>query len=222
MVLSRLREKIDGEFHKNGFVLLNTAPLGPHILFSRKPVRSIADLRGMRFWVWDMDDVLHLMLPELGVKFEKLKLAEGERAYLEGRIDGFVAPPSVALAFQWSALVKYVSDLRLDFLSACLTIDQRSFDPLPDNQRRALVEASIKAGLRITEVSQQLDARLMDEGLFTRQGVTIVPVSEAFRSEFYQQAEQVRERMKPRLPDPTLVDRILALLADFRVSPRSR
>jgi TRAP-type C4-dicarboxylate transport system substrate-binding protein len=216
MVLSRLREKIEAEVHQHGFVLVSTAPLGPHIIFSRKPVRSIAELREMRFWVWDMDDVLHLMLPGLGVKFEKLKLAEGERAYLEGRIDGFIAPASVALAFQWSALVKYVTDLRLDFLTACIAIDQRAFDPLPDNQRRALMEAGIKTGMRVTDVSQQLDSRLMG-GLFTRQGVTIVPVSESFRSEFYQKAEEVREQMKERLPEPSLVDRVLTMLADFRI-----
>ena len=39
------------EFAKNGFVFLGAAGFGLDILFSRTPVRTLADLRRGRFWI---------------------------------------------------------------------------------------------------------------------------------------------------------------------------
>src|SRR4051812_22406888 len=113
-VASRLWPLFEAEFHKSGFVALGSSPLGPHILFSRTPIRSLADFRKSRFWVWDRDDVLRAELASFGGNLLALPVGDAARAFEEQRIDGFIAPPSVALAFQWSPLTRYVTDLRLD------------------------------------------------------------------------------------------------------------
>jgi TRAP-type C4-dicarboxylate transport system substrate-binding protein len=219
-LLARLQSRLEEEFRAHGFTLITTTPLGPHIVFSRKPIGSLAELRKVTFWVWDRDDVMRLMLPELGINAVPLPLPEAGRAYEDGRVDGFLAPPSVALAFQWSARARYVSDLRLDWISACLTIADRTFDSLSNEARQAFRGAGAKLAVRFRDVNTTTDAALMG-GLFQKQGLQTVPVEGAFRSSFLQAAQRVREKLDARLADPTLLSRILGILADYRAEHRA-
>lgn len=216
-VAGRLWGTFEGEMHNNGIVGLGTATLGPHIVFSRRPVRSLDELRKSRFWVWDRDDVLRAELRSLGVDMLPLPVADAARAYEEHRIDGFISPASVALAFQWSALARYVTDLRLDYITACVVIADRAFDPLPHDTKDLIRSAGGKLSVRFTDLGAREDAMLID-GLFKKQGVTTVPVDPRFATEFFEQARATRERLDPKLVPRALLSHVLAILADFRAS----
>ena len=216
-VAGRLWNVFEGEFHKSGMVGLGTTTLGPHILFSRRPIRSMADLRKTRFWAWDRDDVLRAELASFGVDMLALPVGDAYRAYDEKRVDGFIAPASVALAFQWSAQARYVTDLRLDYITACLFIADRAFDPLPLAERDAIRSASGKLTVRFADIGVQQDQMLLG-GLFSKQGVTTVPVDPRLATEFFELARSTREKLDRKLVAPTLLSRVLGILADFRAT----
>ena len=216
-VAGRLWSLFEAEFHHSGIVGVSTATLGPHIVFSRTPIRSMKELLGSRFWVWDRDDVLRAELSSFGANLVALPVSEAGRAYDEHRVDGFIAPASVALAFQWSAAARYVTDLRLDFITGCMIISERSFDPLPPAARDAIKSAGRKLALRFTDLGQKQDAMLLTS-LFKRQGVTTVPVDARFSTEFFEHARAMRDRLDPGLVPHALLARVLAILADFRAS----
>jgi TRAP-type C4-dicarboxylate transport system substrate-binding protein len=214
-VAGRLWPVFEKEFHKSGVAGLSMAVIGPHILFSRLPVRSMADFRRGRFWVWDRDDVLRSELKSFGVQLVPLPLADGARAYEERRVDGFLAPASTALAFQWSAHARYVTDLRLDYIFGCVVIADYAFDPLPNDARAVLRAAGSKLGVRFSDVNAETDTALLG-GLFQRQGVTSVPVDPAFATEFFELARATRDRLSDKVVPPPLLARVLAMLADLR------
>ncbi len=216
-VAGRLWSIFEAEFHKSGIVGLGTTTLGPHILFSRRPIRSMGDLRKTRFWVWDRDDVLRAELASFGVDMVALPVGDAYRAYDEGRVDGFIAPASVALAFQWSALARYVTDLRLDYITACLIVADRAFDPLPQASRDVIRSAGGKLTQRFADIGVQQDAMLLG-GLFSKQGVTTVPVDPRLATEFFELARSTREKLDRNLVPAPLLSRVLGILADFRAS----
>ena len=72
---------------------------------------------------------------------------------------------------------------------------------------------------RLEEVGRAQDDALLN-GLFARQGLTPVEASESFRAEFYHAARSTRERLGARTLEPTLLQRVLTLLADFRAIRR--
>jgi TRAP-type C4-dicarboxylate transport system substrate-binding protein len=216
-VASRLWSVFEGEFHKSGMVGLGTSTLGPHILFSRRPIRSLGDLRKTRFWVWDRDDVLRAELAAFGAELVALPVADAYRAYDEGRVDGFIAPASVALAFQWSALARYVTDLRLDYITACVVVADRAFDPLSPRARDVIRSASGKLAVRFSDIGVEQDAMLL-HGLFSKQGVTTVPVDPRLATEFFELARATREKLDPHLVSSSLLARVLGILADFRAT----
>jgi hypothetical protein len=61
-VVNLLTPTIAEEFQRNGFVFLGAAGFGLDVVFSRTPMRSLADLRRGRFWIRKYDDVLRATL----------------------------------------------------------------------------------------------------------------------------------------------------------------
>src|SRR6185369_1980017 len=177
--------------------------------------------RKTRFWIWDRDDVLRYEPEKLGANVLALPVADALRAYDEHQIDGFIAPASVALAFQWSAATRYVTDLRLDYITACMVIADRAFDPLPSPVRDVIRSAGARLAVRFADLGRQQDAMLLN-GLFRKQGLTTVPVDPRFASEFFELARATREKIDPRLVPAQLLARVLGILADYRATQASR
>jgi TRAP-type C4-dicarboxylate transport system substrate-binding protein len=219
-VMSRLKPVLDQEFAHSGFVNLAEAGLGSEVLITRHPVRSLADLRRTRYWVWELDEMLLAELAEMGVPAVALPLDAGSRAYDQGKVDGFIAIPTAALAFQWSALAHYYTDIHVSFLAGCLLVANRAFDPLPLEQQQAIRAAAAKTQLRLEDLGRAQDEALLG-GLFERQGLKPMPPSDAFRSEFLEAARSVRERLDQKLISRPLIARVIEMLADHRAEHRA-
>jgi TRAP-type C4-dicarboxylate transport system substrate-binding protein len=215
-VMTRLLPELNREFGKSGFSNLGLGSFGNSMFFSRRPIRTMADLRSQRFWVYEFDDVTVSMLRHMGLAVVPLSVEQGLRAYEDGRIDGFVATATVALAFQWSARASYYSDLTVGELPGCFVIADRALDPLPLEHRRAVTTAVAKFVGRFEELGHQQDAALLG-GLFERQGLHKVAANDELRAGFFEAARAARERLAPAVIAPELLTRTLNWLADYRL-----
>jgi TRAP-type C4-dicarboxylate transport system substrate-binding protein len=214
-VLSRIRARLDEEFHQSAFVNLGVAEFGSMIIFSRRPVRSLADLRRSTQWVWDIDPVWRLEPAAMGMRAVPLPLDKGARAYEDGQTDGFMSVPSIALGLQWSALVRYYSNLPVRFLPACFIISDRALDPLPLEHQRAVRAAAARLMVLFEKLARAQNDQLLG-GLLQRQGLTPVPVDDAFAADFFAAAMVARERLGDQLVPREVMARVLDLLAEFR------
>jgi TRAP-type transport system periplasmic protein len=216
-VLGRLKPVLDEEFRRSGFVSLGLVGIGPELIFSRKPVRTLAEAKATRLWVWGDDNTLGPGLDGLGFKTVRADLPEAGRLYDDGKVDGFVAAPSAALAFQWSARAKYLLPLRLASLDACVIISNRAFDPLPDAWKSIVRNAAAHAVSLCEELGREQDDALLG-GLFAKQGLTILPLLPATVSQFFFESRALRDKV-PLVP-AELLERVLTLLADYRAEHR--
>jgi TRAP-type C4-dicarboxylate transport system substrate-binding protein len=219
-VAGRLKPIFDEEFRKAGFINLGEVGIGPDLIFSRDPIRSMDDLKKARLWVWNLDDVSRSSWQLLGVPIVPTDINDAWRAYDDNRTDGFLAVPSAALAFQWSAKARYVADLRVSFLRSCVVMSTRAFDTLSLDQRNALLQTASKGILQLEELGRRQDEQLMGS-LFGKQGLVKTAVSEGFRSDFFAQARGVREQLAAKLISPALLQKVLTLLADYRAEHRA-
>jgi TRAP-type C4-dicarboxylate transport system substrate-binding protein len=216
-VLGRLKPDLDKEFLEQGFVHLGSAGVGAAIIFSRTPVTTMTELRAHPLWVWDIDEAMKAFLPMMGIQLNPTPISLAGRSYDEGKVDGFVAPSSAALGFQWSAQVKYFTELRLSYVSGCLFLSSRAFDALPHEQKQVLLTATAKIQKVFEEQGRQMDDELLG-GLFQKQGLKKVAVNESFRAEFFDAARSAREKVVGKFVPERLMQRVLGLLADFRGS----
>ena len=215
-MVRHLRPVLDQEMKASGFTAIGMTGLGSFVLFSKSPVRDILELRRGRYWIWDLDKLQERQLRAMGVKVVPLPLDEAARAYDDGRVDGFISPPAIALAFSWSPRTRFFTDLRTPFLMGCVVVTSAAFERLSFAHQQLVRAAGTKLMARIEEVGAQQDAELVN-GLFERQGVKPVPVSESFRNELTDAARRARDSLGDSLVPRALVERVLALLADRRL-----
>jgi TRAP-type C4-dicarboxylate transport system substrate-binding protein len=169
----------------------------------------------MRIWVWDLDEVSRASMSAMGLRVVPQPLWGASKAYDDGRTDGFSAIPVAALAFQWTTQARYFADLRTAYLVGCMVIAQRAWDILPIEHQRILRAAIGKGIARMDDLEHQQDDELLG-GLFERQGLRAVPVSQTFRSEFFAAARQARERLEGRIVPAALLSQVAMWLADYR------
>jgi TRAP-type C4-dicarboxylate transport system substrate-binding protein len=214
-VSGRLKGVFDEEFAKKGFVNLGELGVGPDIVFSRTPVRTMAELRQTKLWVWDLDEMYRLQMQAMGLKAIPTPIEQAGRAYDEGQLDGFIAVPTAALAFQWSSRVKHFNDLHVGFLRGCFILSSRAYDQLSVQQQEALKEAHARLLARLENIGRELDQQLIN-GLFEKQGTKRVDGGTAFRAEFFEAARAMREKLGDKLVSPVLLAKVLSMLADYR------
>ncbi len=214
-VMDRLRPTLEEETRRAGFELLITSGLGPEVLFSRTPVRTMAELRKMRMWRWSADEPGIAMSHEMGLTVVPMDLDVAGKAYDERNIDGFIAIPTAALAFQWSARARYITDLRPGYLTGCVAVAHRALDRMTAEQQKTFRTLFAKYDVLFQEMGRRQDEALLG-GLFQKQGLKPIPPSEGFRSEFFEAARSARERAATRFVPRATLDRVLKWLADYR------
>jgi TRAP-type C4-dicarboxylate transport system substrate-binding protein len=214
-VMGRLKPTLDEEFQQSGFSYLGELTVGPIVLFTRRPVESLTELRRTPMWIWNLDDVLGAETQQLGLRTVPLSVERAARAYDDATVDGFLAVPAAALAFQWSTQARYVTDLHAAVLNGCMIIANRAFDPLPLEAQRAVRTAVARVVVQLDDVGRAQDEALLD-GLFARQGLKVLRANDTFRSEFFEAARVGRERLGQKLVPEQLLLRVTSWLADFR------
>jgi TRAP-type C4-dicarboxylate transport system substrate-binding protein len=215
-VMHVLRPTLADEAQKAGFALLITSGLGPVVIFSRKPIRNIGELHATRLWTWDLNEVEVVAERAMGFNIAPSGLLSASRAYASGAVDGFFSVPGATLAFQWSTQAKYFTDLRTGFLTACVVVSNRVFDKLPIEQQNIVRQEFAKGDARFEDLGRRMDDELLS-GLFAKQGMVPVPVSETFRSQFFDAARKAREQVAELVPQP-LIARVLQMLVDYRAA----
>jgi TRAP-type C4-dicarboxylate transport system substrate-binding protein len=222
-VINRLKPTVDEEMRKAGWVNLAEVVIGSTALFSRTPVRSMADLQKQRWWRWNLDEVTNRLAEAMGIPVVRMPLESAGKAYEDKRVDGFLALPAAALAFQWSAQAKYFSDLPLDYLVGCILVSTKTYDRLSVEHRKVLAGAVAKVALRAEDVEARMRAQLFG-GLFEKQGLKRVPVTPAFRDEYFTAAREARTRLAETLVPRDTLRHVLEWIADYysQNTPRTR
>ena len=214
-VMARLRASVAEELSKNGFTLVGMEPFGSDVVISHRPVRTMADLKRTRFWLWDLDEVWRAMVPLLGLQAVPAPVEGVQRAIADKRIDGVISLPTAALAYQWSSQFRYFTPLGASYLQACLIVSNRAFDALSLEDKTTLRAAGAKAAAHFDKVCEAQDASLLG-GLFEKQGLEKVPVSAELRNAFLAETRAVIEKVDERLVPKALRDRVMGWLAEIR------
>jgi TRAP-type C4-dicarboxylate transport system substrate-binding protein len=126
-----------------------------------------------------------------------------------------ISTPAAALAFQWTTLTPFLSELRIGYLNGCVAISARAFDALNRETQLTIRAAAAKLNRRFEDAGQVQDDALLG-GLLGRHGVHITPVDATFRSEFFEAARTMREHLPADLLGADILGRIQSLLADYR------
>jgi len=214
-LMAQLNPRLELEARKAGFELLGYAGMGPSVVFSRKPIKTMAELRKTKMWRWEHDDVAVAVERMMGMDPKPLPLRAGSKAYDRGEVDAFYAIPSAALAFQWYVQVGYLLPLAGDYLTGCLVVKTSALDQLSDEDRQVVEQAATGLVVRMEELGRRQDAALLG-GVFEKHGLRTVPVSKRLRAEFFAAARKARANLDEKLVSKELLTEAMRMLADYR------
>jgi TRAP-type C4-dicarboxylate transport system substrate-binding protein len=213
-VVNSLSGRLTDQAKANGYVSLTMSHVGASRYFLREPISTLAELRKRKLWVWGSHRTEVAAARGLGLLVVPDEIDRAGALFDNGKIDGLVAVPAAALAYQWSVQATYLVDLRESFLYGCLLISSPSFLSLSLDDQRTMLAAGAELRQRLSVLTQEMEDGLLG-GLFQHQGVKMVPVSESFRAEYFAAARAVRDKASETWP-PELVREVQAKLADYR------
>jgi TRAP-type C4-dicarboxylate transport system substrate-binding protein len=199
---------------QRGFHLLGWAEVGFVYLFSQQPVRSIADLRAQKAWLWEGDPLAEALLQELGVAPVPLNISDVLTSLQTGIVNAVYATPYACLSLQWFPRLSHMVDLPLTNSLGAVVVSEAAWQRLTPEQQ----------GI-VTRICQDVFARLIaathqqnDEATaaITTRNISKVAPDDAAIAEFQAVGRRVWDRMVDRLYERELLDQLTGALAASR------
>jgi TRAP-type C4-dicarboxylate transport system substrate-binding protein len=173
-LLGNLNGTIAKEILTHGLVYFGGPVLGVELVLSRDDLSTLPALERARLWRWDLDVAAVALSRAAGLTIVPRPVDDLLHAWERGEIDGAIAIPSTALAFQLLPHIRHVQSWPHGFLMGCFLIAQHAFDRMSFAQQQAVRADATKAILRVDEVARETDARLLGS-LFAQQGISVAP-----------------------------------------------
>jgi TRAP-type C4-dicarboxylate transport system substrate-binding protein len=139
---------------EQGLRILAAAPTQPRILFSKKPIGSLADLNGVKMRVPEIKTYLTLW-ETLGTRPSRLAWGEIYLGLKTGVVEAAEGPISSAYAAKFHEAAPNV--IRTDHLlsSAHITMNEKAYAALPADQQKLLGDCAGEAVRNTRSVAQQ-------------------------------------------------------------------
>jgi tripartite ATP-independent transporter DctP family solute receptor len=169
-IYAAMAEKLRKE---QGLRILAAAPTQPRILFAKKPVAALDDLKGIKMRVPEIKTYLTLW-ETLGTRPSRLAWGEVYLGLKTGVVEAAEGPINSAYAAKFHEAVKYV--MRTDHLlsSAHITMNEQAFQKLSPELQKLLVE-SARDAVKWTRAAAEKDT---DETVkkMAAEGATVMAV----------------------------------------------
>lgn len=196
-------------FLKKGFVMLGWAEVGFVNIFSNKPIKKQADLKGVKMWMWAGDPLAEEMYKALGVTPVPLAITDVLTSLQTGMIDGAYAPPLGAIAFQWQTKTKFVTDINLVNGTGALVISKKEWDKISAADQAAVKAVLDAKSVQLTASSRKENAE--SKSALQAAGLQVIVPAQADVDELRKLGEQVQKNLVGKLYSQQLLDKVLSL-----------
>lgn len=214
--LDYVRDKMSPTFTKlledKGFVLLHWGDVGFNYVFSNTEITKPDDFKKAKMWVWDLDPISKAVMEVSGVNGTLLGVPDVLPSLQTGVIDGFSNSPYGAVALQWHTKAKYVTDLKLAVVIGGLVITKKTWESLPEEHRKAIMEISQKNGKELLTAIRNDNQSAIKT--IAASGIKSVPAQNM--NDWLAMAKKTKESLTGKLFPKALVDEMNAHLDDYR------
>lgn len=214
-VRQKLMPDIEAGVSKNGFMLAGWMEVGWIYMMSSHPVRTIADLRARRVWLWQNDALGIAFFEASRVPPVPLSVMDVYTSLSTGLIDTVYCPPIACIALQWFSKTKYISDRPIANGIGMLLVSRKFSDSLPPDLRKLLAETGKAAGERLLRETRRDNERSV--AVIQQQGIELLP---AFRGD-EEEVQAIAARAEDKLAASGYIPRewfmrVRALQAEYR------
>ena len=164
---------------EQGMVLLFTVPWQPQGIYSKRPVASAADLKGMK---WRAYSPATARIAELvGAQPVTVQQAELSQALATGVVEAFMTSSSTGYDAKVYEQVKYYTTTNAWLPKNAVLVNKKAFDALDPALQAAVTKAAAEAETRGWKLSEQKDKDYI-EGL-RKNGMNVVEPPAALKAD---------------------------------------
>jgi TRAP-type C4-dicarboxylate transport system substrate-binding protein len=154
-VVGKLTPRLAAGFEKKGFVLLGWAEAGFVYVFTNKPVRTAADMKGVKMWMWEGDPLAKALFEANGIVPVPLDLPNVLTSMQTGLIDAVYSSPYAVVALQWHTRVKYMVSAKLTYASGAMLVSLEEMNKLTPQEQATFKEIAARHLRRLTEMTRK-------------------------------------------------------------------
>lgn len=188
-----LKQRVDAK----GYVLLNWGHGGWLQVFSKKPVKSLADLKSLKLYTSAGDDRMTQFYKANGYTPRAMAMTDILTGLTTGMIDGLPTPPVAALAFQWNRQTPYMLDIGLAPVVGATVVSKKTWLRIAEADRVKLQAAASGVETRLNADVPKQDALAVL--MMQQQGLAVTKAAgPEWRTEADKLGATMRGQMVPR------------------------
>jgi TRAP-type C4-dicarboxylate transport system substrate-binding protein len=183
------RPAITEKLLKQGLRVLYMVPWPSQAFFAKKPINSVADLKGSKMRTYNAQTARLAQL--MGAVPTTVQATEIPQAFSSGIIDTmFTSAPTAVTTKAWD-YTRFVYDTQAWVPKNVVFVNERAFQALPEAVRKVVLEQAAIAEKRGWEWSQRDNDESPKE--LVKNGMNLAPISPAFRAELKKIGDQMLE-----------------------------
>jgi len=214
-ITNKFYDKFAAEFESKGYVLLGWAEVGFVHVFTNTPVRTQADMKKVKMWMWEGDPVAEATFKALGINAIPLSVINVMTALQTGMVDGVYTSPLAGLSLQWFTQVKYMMELPLTDAAGAVLISKRKFQRLPAKYQEVLLRNSKKYLGKLTKLSREDNAVSIET--MKKNGIEVIPAPPAEELQMFERrGKEARRILADKLIGLDIVEEVESALAEYR------
>jgi TRAP-type C4-dicarboxylate transport system substrate-binding protein len=210
-VVEKLTPTLKSRLDSKGFVLLNWGHGGWLQVFSKQPVRTLADLKKAHLWTSGGGDEMTQLYKTNGYNPRVLAMTDILLGLNTGMIDALPASPIAALAFQWNKQAPYMLDIGLTPLVGATVISKQAWNRISEPDRAKILESAHGVETRLKKDVPNADK--LSVTLMAAQGLKVIKAEGA---EWNAEAEKLSAVMRGKMIPRDIYDMALKERDAFR------
>lgn len=204
------------EYEKMGVLLGCWVTTSEYNLISKKPVRTLADLKGMK--VRSYGGLCSETLTLLGASPVMVQSAESYTSFQNGVVDAVLYPDSSMVSYRLFEIGKYHTRIGLSHMGVPYAIAPNFWKKLSPDMKKFMY-AKLRQASQIAAMSYEIDDKAARQAL-KENGVEFIELSAQERAKFADAVQPlwdtfIQENEKKGLPAKKLVEELKALDAKY-------
>jgi TRAP-type C4-dicarboxylate transport system substrate-binding protein len=156
-------------------------------LYTKKPVKSLADLKGLKIRAFDA--ISTDWVKAAGAQPVTMPWGDVYMALFTGSVDAVLTSSVSGVDGKFWEVTPYFTDMGFTFGYSAVTVNLNAFNKLPDNLKKILTDAGYEMGPKQEDRAMSADKTALAE--LTKNGIKVGEMSPAFRQECVKVAESI-------------------------------
>ncbi len=174
------RKALQDRFAKQGMMVLYSVPWPPQGIYSTRPLKSMADMKGLK--VRSYNPTISRIAELAGAQPVTIQAAELAQAMATGAVNANITSGSTGYDTKAWEVVKHYYDTQAWLPKNLVIVNKKAFDALDKPTQQALLKAAADAETRGWKISEEKNTWYLDQ--LRKNGMTVEPPSPQLKADF--------------------------------------